>query len=87
MDQLIFSDLVISAYGLSSSPSPFAAAPAWASAVALDLFPRARFVLELDDIPLAGVDARDGADEDGPLLVSLILVIGFFTEGGVGAWG
>ena len=88
IDQLIFSDLVISAYGLSKSPSPFAAAPAWASFATLAFLVRDRFPgLELVD-PLAGVEARDdGTSEGGPWLVNLILVMGFFTDGGCGGGG
>ena len=88
IDQLIFSDLVISEYGLSRSPSPFAAAIALASLDELALLPRERFVPGLGlGTPLLGVCAREVACEEAPLLVNLILVIGFFTAGGGGGLG
>ena len=89
MDQLIFSDLLISAYGLSSRPMPLPTAlgfPAPASAFP----PREPLPLDLAlgfGAIFAGVPARDEACDEDPLLVSLILVIGFFTAGGAAGGG
>jgi hypothetical protein len=92
IDQLIFSDLVISAYGFSKSPLPCAAAPALVSLAEWPLLPRAPLPPGLEllalDGPFAGVRGREAAcEEEAPLFVSLIFVIGFFTDGGGGGGG
>lgn len=100
MDQLIFSDLVISAYGLSKSPFPFpfpfpfafpaTTAAALASAEAAVLLARDPLApgLELElEAPFEGSGAGEAVWDEAPLLVSLILVMGFLTAAGGGGGG